>query len=137
MESAMSTDPLSELRSTITCDEISGFRIAIAARRHWFLAAFLFVWLCGWAFGEVAVAVRMISGRMGEMPMPVALGWLTFWTAAGLFMGFVWLWNLFGRELVIFGDRSLILRRELVRPLRTREFDLALVRNLRYSPPVH
>lgn len=68
---------------------------------RFFTAAFLSVWLCGWAVGEVFALTVLVWGirsllrgdGMGPEPLPVAaalaiglflLLWLTFWTIGGL-----------------------------------------------------
>jgi hypothetical protein len=55
---------------------------------RWFPVAFLFVWLCGWAAGEVAVLLTLLDlvpvqrgpGGGGTLFMVI---WLTMWTLGG------------------------------------------------------
>jgi len=44
-----------QIRTTITDDEVSGFRATIEAARNVRMIVFLSAWLAGWAVGELAV----------------------------------------------------------------------------------
>jgi hypothetical protein len=104
---------------------------------------FLTIWLCGWAFGEVMVPVGALAGMTsgqgkmaGGQGLVVLMVWFPFWTVAGLVMMFALWWNLAGREVVILSDGVLIERREVGALQRSRSYNLAGVRNLRYAPLV-
>lgn len=97
-----------------------------------FLILFLSVWLCGWAFGEVAVigALSHLFGFSGQTNVPPALRdfssgaaavslsvftflllWLTFWTVGGVAAIGTVLRTAFGRDLFTFqGDRWIVWR---------------------------
>jgi hypothetical protein len=131
-------------RITITDDEIGGFCITIPAQRNVPLILFLAVWLCGWAIGEVmvpaGVLVRMISGQ-GKMAVGedlfVLLLWFPLWTVGGLMVMLALWWSFAGREVILVSDGALVVRREVGPLQRSRTYDLARVRNLRFSPPVY
>src|SRR4051794_10570226 len=97
----------SDSRIRITNDEIDGFRITIAARRNWSMIAFLGIWLCGWAVGElmalcwivfgiVAVPVLLIAWACGLITIPVQRLMSEFgWSGVGLGVGsalFILVW---------------------------------------------
>ena len=131
-------------RVTVSDDEIGGFRVSIPARRNVPMILFLGLWLCGWAVGEVVVPAGAIAamasghGKMagGQGPL-VLLVWFPFWTVAGLMVMFALWWNFAGREVVIFSDGVMVVKREVGAVQRSRSYDLAGVRNLRYSPLVY
>jgi hypothetical protein len=132
------------IRITITDDEIGGLRITIPVRRNWFMIFFFSLWLCFWAAAEVIVPADAIAGRpfgQGKMVpgsmLLFLLAWFTLWTLGGLMVLYALLWNLAGREVISLTDGALVVRRELGVLQRARAFDLAGVRNLRYSPVVH
>jgi hypothetical protein len=131
-------------RVAITDDEIGGFRITIPAQRNIPMLLFLAIWLCGWAIGEVMVPIDALvgltsgQGKMGGGEgLLLLLVWFPFWTVAGLVIMFALWWNLAGREVVILSDGALVVRREVGSLQRSRSFDLAGVRNLRYAPLVY
>jgi hypothetical protein len=132
-------------RSTITDDEVDGFRVTIPVQRSWPLIIFLGVWLCGWAFGELTVSGTLIGStifgvpKMKGQPAPqlIMLFWLTIWTIGGGVVIYILLWQLTGQEVIRLDDRVLEIRREVARLTRSRTFDLANVRNLRFSPPLY
>jgi hypothetical protein len=106
-------------------------------------AAFLGVWLCGWAVGEVLAGwtlLRMVMDPKHAMAPGTSAGltavfigvWLVGWTFGGLAAISALLTQLVGSERVTVGPEGLVLRRL---PLgRSRRFALAEVANLRYDP---
>ncbi len=126
------------LRSTVTEDEFGGFRIVIPAARNWFLRLFLPVWLCGWAVGEIAVPWSFLSGKAGDAGSAVfLLVWLTFWTIGGTFALLALAWNWAGREVIVLTDRGMETRREIGPFSRSKAFELASIRGLRYAPAAY
>ena len=101
------------------------------AKRNVFVMLFLLAWLGGWAAGEVGALEGLLSGTDGAKPF--LLVWLAGWTFAGGFAALTWLWMLAGRERILLRPRTLAVRREVFGVGRTREDDLAHVRNLRVS----
>ena len=101
------------------------------AKRNVFVMLFLLAWLGGWAAGEVGALKGLLSGTDGAKPF--LLVWLAGWTFAGGFAALTWLWMLAGRERILLRPRTLAVRREVFGVGRTREYDLAHVRNLRVS----
>lgn len=70
-------------------------------------------------------------------PLLLVLLWLPFWTVAGLMVMFALWWGLAGTEVVILSDGALVVRREVGALQRSRAYNLAEVRNLRFSPLVY
>jgi hypothetical protein len=106
-------------------------RAVVRVRRNWGLGIFLAAWVCGWSVGEVVV-IRQLATR--SLPGPglafLAL-WLAAWTVGGAVALLQLLWIFAGREEIELGPRSLAVR-TVAGPLRrTREYDLAEVRNPR------
>src|SRR5262249_5244720 len=73
-----------------------------------------------------------LAGRPGALVF-VAV-WLILWTLAGGFVVYAWLRNVAGREVVTLSPGTLSLRRQVLGFGRTREFELAHVRDLRVVP---
>ena len=118
-----------EARSTIRRTN-EGVAVALHRRRLWWVLIFAPVWLCGWAVGEVAVGGELVRGAAPA----VALLWLLLWTAGGLLVALLWLWNAFGRETLLVDASTLTIRRAIGRYGRNWHFDRAHVRDLRVSP---
>jgi hypothetical protein len=116
---------LSEARDTA-----DGFQVVIPARRYVFLLIFLLVWLSGWAMGEVSVVSQLM--KLGKVDWSMVF-WLTGWTCGGMFASAAWLWLAFGREVVTLRSGELSVRREALGLGRSKEYDLAYVKNLRVS----
>ncbi|MCI0570341.1 MAG: hypothetical protein L0Y66_06295 [Myxococcaceae bacterium] len=113
-----------------------GLRIVIPTRKNLFVLLFLTLWLCGWAFGEVAVASKFLSGSVGvEAPTAFLSVWLIGWTLGGAFAVVAWIWNAFGREVIAVEAGELRVRHETLRLGWTRVFDASHVRAWRISPP--
>lgn len=71
-----------------------------------FGSVFLGGWLCGWAFGEFAVASEILSGKSHLF----LIGWLAAWTAGGCFAMYAF-WSMVRPsrpESVLLGDRELV-----------------------------
>jgi hypothetical protein len=97
---------------------------------RWFEAAFLAVWLCGWAAGEAFAlwflgtgAVALITGQppgAGHEPLTwgaagvvglFLLLWLSFWTVGGIAAGQAFLANVWGSDRLVAGPGQLEIER--------------------------
>lgn len=112
-----------------------GLEVVVPAKRNVFGMLFLLAWLGAWAFGEVGALNQLAYGAHGVKPF--MLFWLAGWTIGGGFAAFAWLWMLAGRERILLRPRTLAIRHEVFGVGRTREYDLAHVRNLRVSPAAY
>ena len=117
-------------RATVL-DEAGVLRITIPAKRRWFLILFLILWLSMWLYAGVAAAGPQVT-REGE-PHFFRVIWLVFWAAGSLFALFTLLWMLAGREVARVEGPEISLRREIFGLGRSREFEVAAVRNVRSS----
>ncbi|MGH8031441.1 MAG: hypothetical protein ACREO8_03515 [Luteimonas sp.] len=109
----------------------AGLRIAIPARRNWFVILFLLAWLGGWVMGETS-AIRMLASGKGEVGFMVF--WLCGWTVGGAFAIGAWLWNVAGMEYISIRNGELA-HRFAVGPVGwSREYALAHVTRLRAVP---
>ena len=121
-------------RLGVTEDEFGGFRITIPVTPKWFLRLFLPVWLCGWLAGEVAAAMALVSGKAPGFALIFLVFWICGWTSGGTLAILSLTWNWFGREVIIIADGWMAIRREVAGHGRSMSFELARVRNLRFSP---
>jgi len=97
-------------------------------------AAFLLLWLCGWAFGEITVFERLFLAEGPEQAVGFVGFWLVLWTLAGALAFRALLVSLGGTEELSLENGVLRFSR---RPLgRTRSFPLGQVRGLRVVQPV-
>lgn len=84
-----------------------GLGVHIPPQRSIAVLLFLSVWLCGWAAGE-HFAYREIAGSGFRLPGILILVWAVPWTAGGLAVVWVVLWQLFGRESLFFTAGALV-----------------------------
>ncbi len=105
-------------------------RAVTRLRRKWGVGLFLLAWLCGWAFGEVA-AIREVATRAHGAGLAFLLFWLAAWTLGGGFVALQVLASFAGRQEIAVGPRTLSVRTYAGPFRRTREYDLAAVRNPR------
>ena len=113
----------------------TGLLITIPANRNWFVVLFVGFWMCGWLFGECAVIYTLAKGKT---PLPAnlfLLAWLGAWSVGGVFSGYLWLWNVAGKELIALRTDTLAIKSDVLGFGNLREFDLAEVRDLRIDRP--
>ncbi|HUU53896.1 MAG TPA: hypothetical protein VMY87_03160 [Armatimonadota bacterium] len=120
-------------RATLT-DEPEGLRITIPACRHWGLIVFLGIWLCGWAIGEIAVPLTFLRYAAPWGLRAFILVWLLLWTVIGLSLGYVWIWTVSGREVLLVDGKDLGVSRRSWISGRTRRFPMAEIGGLRVDP---
>ncbi len=118
---------------------LQGSRTRIRMGRAWFPLLFLTAWLGGWAVGEVMV-IGVLTGlgpfAQGEAPLPLPvkafLGfWLVGWTVGGFFALRQWVQFWAGEETLDIEHGRLRISRGAWKLMRSREYDLNLVKNLR------
>ena len=117
---------------------LDGTRVVIPARRNLFVVAFLGVWLCGWAVGEVTAAGFLMSAFGSEgalIASPFLLFWLCGWTIGGAVVIGLLLWNLIGKEVVTLEHGVLTIAKQLGPVGLPKRYDLSHVRDARVAPP--
>ena len=121
-------------RHTAT-EEADGLAIRIPAKRNVFILAFLTIWLCGWAFGEVTAPIALFTAAH-KQPGAAAflLVWLCGWTLGGALAIYVWLWQLKGCEIITVSPAALGIKRELFGCGRVKQYDVSEIRELRVAP---
>jgi hypothetical protein len=90
--------------------ELDDVIVHIKPRKHIFLLLFLPVWLTGWTFGGIAA---MAAVARGESQGGFLILWLCGWLVGEIFASIAWLWNAFGREVVILSKGFFTYKREL------------------------
>jgi len=121
-------------RHTAT-DEADGLAIRIPSRRNIFLFAFLTIWLCGWAFGEVSALITFFKFAQKEPgAASFLIIWLCGWTLGGAFAIYTWLWQLKGCEIITVSPTALGIKRDLFGRGRTKYYDVSEIRELRVTP---
>jgi len=97
---------LGKLRITARFTD-DGLGIHIPPSRQAFGVAFMMLWLCGWAAGEL-FAIRQLATGPFWGPDLFLLIWLVPWTAAGAGVLWIILWQLFGVEQLFFTADALV-----------------------------
>jgi hypothetical protein len=110
-----------------------GIRVVIPARRRWFLSAFMSLWLVFIASAAVP-ATRDILRSYQRYPTVFVTLWVAAWVLVVASVVAALAWYLAGKEVVLAAGSTLAVRREALGVGRTREYDLAHVRNLRVAP---
>jgi hypothetical protein len=110
--------------------EPGGVRAVTRLRRSWGVGLFTLVWLGGWGFGEIA-AIRELATRARGGGFAFLAFWLAAWTLGGALALWQAVASLAGREEIAVGPRTLTVRTFAGPFGRTREYDLAAVRNPR------
>jgi hypothetical protein len=96
------------------------------------ITAFLAVWLCGWAVGEVTVAALLLRPETytGQGPGLFLVVWLIAWTIGGGLAAFIFAWMLFGEEVVETNLSSLKHTARMFSLSRARTFGANEIRNM-------
>jgi len=122
-------------RASIT-ETPTGLLITIPANRNWVRCpGLLDSGMCGWFVRECSVIIMLARAKT---PLPAnlfMLAWLGAWTVGGAFAGYLWLWNVAGKELIALRIDTLAIKSDVLGFGRVREFDLAEVRDLRVDRP--
>lgn len=81
-------------------DEVE--QVTVAARRSWFVLAFLAVWLTLWTVGGLLAITQVLT----SFDLFLAV-WLCFWAVGWLYAAATVVWQLRGREVLRVVDRDL------------------------------
>ena len=130
----MPTVPVPRERAVYLDDGVA-LRVILPPRRSAFMIVFLALWLAMWF--AAASSVRHELSAPGPTPGRAFVAvWLALWILGGVFMAFIFLWMLFGRELIELRPDQLVLSKSLFGLPRSRAYDLTHVRGLRVGPVV-
>src|SRR5687768_11998097 len=100
-EAASSMAKVDPAKSSIqTADTVNGVEITIPAKLRIGIALFMTLWLCGWAFGLVSAANRLLSGRTDKGATLFLIAWLGAWIVGGVWAMATLAWMFIGREIV-------------------------------------
>ncbi|GAB3938354.1 hypothetical protein [Mucilaginibacter myungsuensis] len=91
-------------RATVT-DNFDQVEIMIPAYRNGFVVIFLTVWLFGWLFFEINAIETAMNKQIRPLDIFMDL-WLIGWTIGGLLAIRMFIWMLFGKEIVKVGQRG-------------------------------
>lgn len=116
-------------RATVT-DNFDHLEIAIPAKKNGFIVLFLGFWLCGWVFGEVTAITSLLPGSNGA-PHLFMIVWLGGWTVGGIFALRIFLWLLFGKEMITAGQGTITVSRKYALFNKPKTYDLKECKNFR------
>lgn len=122
------------LRSTFN-DALNGFVISIPSKKNIFLLLFLSAWLVGWCFGFFSAGSELLRGQMKDIGGKVFIAvWLVGWTVGGGFAIFIWLWMIFGKEIITLKSDVLCIKKDVNGFGKEHEYDLSHLKNIRLMP---
>lgn len=105
--------------------------IQISMYKQWFILIFMFIALTSFWSGFPRVLPHIYSDMYRTFKsIIVPLIFLTVAIVASLFVTYIWVWNAFGKEIVIITEEFLIIKRNLG---FTKKFLLKDISNLRAS----
>jgi len=110
--------------------KISGLEIQIASPNNIFMLIFLPIWFTGWTVGGIATISHVVSGKAGE-ELLFMLIWLCMWLVAELFVLYVFLWGVFGREIISIQHGNLEIKRSILGHGPSKKFQISKIKNLR------
>ncbi|HZV67344.1 MAG TPA: hypothetical protein VFG03_20860 [Telluria sp.] len=107
-----------------------GIRVAIPARRNWFVILFISVWLVAWAFGERS-AIEQLTDPQKPSQGAFLFIWLIGWTLGGAWALLSVLWQMFGKEIIIVEHGVIVHSADILGIGRTRSYAANQVTRLR------
>jgi hypothetical protein len=114
-------------RATIS-EDLEGLRISIPGKWTWALV-FPAFWLCGWTVGGLAAAFSLFR----HFSVFVSF-WLVGWAVGEIVVGYIVLYAIAGREIILVRADTLACRRQIFGIGVTRSYRVAEMRNLRFQP---
>jgi hypothetical protein len=110
--------------------ESGSMTMDIPSRKSIFFIIFIGVWLVMWGFGAAAAISTILQGR-GSGPNAFMIFWLTGWTFGGIYALLLWLWNIFGNEIVTVNSLYLKISTGIGKLRYNRQYDMNQVKKLR------
>lgn len=118
-------------RSNIS-DTPDGLTISIPSGKNWFIIIFLTIWLAGWIVGEITAPLSLFWAEdPGDRFFTIT--WLIGWTIAGSFFIFVWLWSIFGKEIITVNSVYLVIKRDILGWGKLRQYQVSHIKDIRVS----
>jgi hypothetical protein len=86
----------------------NGLEVIIPSKKSWAVNLFLFVWLSVWSIGEYTVVSEVVNSidKLDAGHLFSAF-WIVSWTVAGFSAFSVFIWNLIGKEVILFTSTQL------------------------------
>lgn len=109
---------------------ITTLTITIPAKKNYSAIAFLTLWIVIWALGEFLCIAELGNPDSEESGLFLTV-WLVAWTLVGVFVIYVLLWMLAGREIIIVSNGQLQHIRQLLVLRRRKCYALANVSDWR------
>ncbi|MFW6311780.1 MAG: hypothetical protein ACOC1K_06045 [Nanoarchaeota archaeon] len=87
--------------------------ISLKMVRRWNIILFLTIFTLIWFISELLVVLTIIINLLESEPFDISLFiWLSGWSLAGFYIIKLWLWNTFGKEVVVIEDKLIKIRKE-------------------------
>lgn len=116
-------------RATVT-DNFDQFQIIIPSRKNWFVLLFLILWLGGWVMGESFATAEVTHGN-NNIPDHFLYVWLCGWTIGGIVVIRIFLWSIFGKEVIEAGKGQLSISKKMALFVKPKTYDLNECKNFR------
>jgi hypothetical protein len=110
----------------------NGLEIIIPSKKSWLVTIFLFGWLGGWSMGEYFALSELIKPIEKLDPGRLFIAfWLVAWTVGGFFAFSVFIWNLIGKEVILFTSNQIEVKKIGTLFYRPKIFSLAEAKHFR------
>jgi hypothetical protein len=116
-------------RSTVS-EEVEGLRICIPAKWSWALI-FPAAWLCAWTVGGVAAGLSLLR----HFSFFICV-WMIGWAVGELMVGYIVLYAIGGREVILVNSESLTSTTQIFGVGRSKSYRVGEMSNLRFQPEV-
>jgi len=113
-------------RATVS-EQVDGLRISIPSKWSWSLL-FPAAWLCGWTVGGVAAGLSLFR----RFSFFVCF-WLVGWAVGEVVVGYMILYALGGREIIVANSETLTCRKQIFGLGWARSYRVVEMRNLRFQ----
>lgn len=86
----------------------NGLEVIIPSKKNWLVTIFLFGWLGGWSVGEYSALTELFKliEKLDSGRLFIAF-WLVAWTIGGFFAFSIFIWNLIGKEVILFTSNQI------------------------------
>lgn len=114
----------------------SEFTATVRLSKNIFLLSFLTIWWLPWTLLGGYISFRMILSR-GLHDLSETVVWLLLWLAGVLYVAYVWLWNMFGEEVITGNREKLVVAWDIFGKGDSKSFPMAAISGLRINvdPP--